>query len=368
VVRINDPSIKTLTTLSGNEITVAETPEDTNNTTIGTIADYAIARHKSEPAPHPEYALGDELAAITQQTEVAINEINLALNSKQPKNEYLLPTALDPYALKTDLSLYQLKGNYVLISQVKLLLVAPLTLFVSLAGNDATADGTQAAPFSTLLGTCNYIRRKIEQAGYPITIQFADGTYPVAASTGTLQGLENITIAGNVSNPGAVQFSCSSSAAGGLIFYGSRNITLNGIEFLSGGFYTLLAQFYSQISIFNCWFNGAGSVVLFVTRHSELFLNAGTQLRGATPYFINATQQSLVSVIQPSGLSISGTLNFTHFAGCDQSRVDLLAMNITGSLTGSKGLANRNGVLTGANTNLPSTMTAVTVATGGQAT
>ena len=401
--------------LTGNELFPIGLPsKKTARASLDQAANYIIAKHEAEPAPHPQYALASALAnyALQQAFADAVSSLQTGVDSKQPAGNYALQQtlvdavasltaalngkqALGDYALnsaitslqaaingKQDAGNYALQqalsdaitlltesintkqpiGNYVLVPQVKTLLTADLTIHISTTGNNTTGTGTLENPYATLAAAWNHVTQRIEQAGYRVIFQLANGIYNLAASTPTLSGLNNIVVQGNPSNPGAVQFTCGTPT---LTFDNCRNITLNGIEFLSGGVNNVIFSNHTRALIQNCWFNGATSVAITAQRHSIVNLSTGIQIRGSAAYFVYANQLSFISFI---GLALFNNLTFTYFVGSDQSRIEVSGtLTVNGTLAGSRGLITNNGFVFNLST-LPASLTAQVTARGGQFT
>jgi hypothetical protein len=319
------------------------------------------------------YVLTTALNSALAQRDAILVSLQTAINGKQDVGDYALNATLANYilattfnqsvaSLQTNINTKQPLGNYVLVPQVKLLLTTDLTLHISTTGNDGTGTGALANPYATLSAAWNYVTQRVEQAGYRVIFQLADGTYNLAASTPTLSGLNNIAIQGNPSNPGSVQFTCGAST---LTFDNCRNITLNGIEFLSGGVNNVTFSNHTRALIQNCWFNGAASVAITAQRHAIVNLSTGIQIRGSAAYFVYANQLSFISFI---GLALFNNLTFTYFVGSDQSRVEVSGtLTVNGTLMGSRGLIVNNGFVFNLST-LPVTLTAQVTARGGQFT
>lgn len=75
--------------------------------------------------------------------------------------------------------------------------------YISPSGNDHDEEGTETNPWKTISHAFDYVNHKVEQAGYAITFQLADGTYNERLNPSP--DTKRINIRGNANNINAVK-------------------------------------------------------------------------------------------------------------------------------------------------------------------
>jgi hypothetical protein len=327
-------------------------------------------------APAGDYALNSALAnyVLTAAFNQSVATLQTAINGKQNTGDYALNSALANYVLtaafnqavatlqaainaKQDAGSYALNAtlaNYALLSQIKTRLLNTLTLHVSPTGTDSPTGGTQAAPFRTLSFAWFYIARYIDPSDFTVTISLADGSY----GTGTLVGLNNVSVVGNTTNPDNVKIT---NANGTPTFDRCNNLTINGVNFAN----PIVIQNYARVTINNCIFDGPGSGLIVTLQNHARAAFSNITVRGGAFSFMTAQDGCTASI---GSVTIQNSPNFTGaFAVVDFSKVTFTtAFSVpSGTITGSRASITNCGVALNL-ANLPATMTAATVSRGGQ--
>jgi hypothetical protein len=83
-------------------------------------------------------------------------------------------------------------------TNVRQLLGADTTYYVSTSGNDTTGDGSVGTPWATIQHAIDYLVEFVDTATYNVTIQLVDGTYTDSGTVlKTVNGAGKVTIQGN---------------------------------------------------------------------------------------------------------------------------------------------------------------------------
>ena len=135
-------------------------------------------------------------------------------------------------------------------------LTADLDLYVSQDGNNTTGKGTQAQPFKTIQYAVDYTKQKVDQGGYYVRINVA--TSSVAYAGCTIVGMENISIIGSTTNPGAVVIDAVLPIES-VIISGGGGVDTGQVWSPGGGSATCFSIWSSHFSITGCTLKNTNS-------------------------------------------------------------------------------------------------------------
>lgn len=232
-------------------------------------------------------------------------------------------------------------------------LTAPITFYVSPAGNDANDGLTQGTAFASITHAYNYIRDRIDLNGFQSYIQLADGLYstgvcqfpcigPAPVIQGDLADASKVTVNG-VSNPAIV-------AAGGAVIY-VKNFTVTATG--PGGDYGAIgAGLYA----------GAATIIhqnmnFGACTDSHIFAqSSGGITVGQTNALYNIVGGALRHVYSGSGgyvafadahINLAGTPAFSEsfVTATRGGSVDCWGAVFTGGATGTRYLVTANGII-----------------------
>jgi hypothetical protein len=220
------------------------------------------------------------------------------------------------------------------------------------------------------------IASSIDNNGYTITGQFADGTYSLGSTCITLKsflGSADIILKGNTGNSSSVVF--TGTNPDGII----QGYNVNGaydfqyIKFTNtGNGHIFNAQTKTVIRHGNCNFGSVGTGWHCVSANNALITNTDSAgnarnctISGGSSGFMllfGAGVQEFVA----STLTLSGNPSFGAFCACSgTSYVNFYGTTISGSATGKRYDVSSNGVISSSGVTLPGN-SAGTTSTGGQ--
>ena len=133
-----------------------------------------------------------------------------------------------------------------------------VTIHVSTAGNDATADGTTTKPFATIYAAALYASRRYFFAGYKLIVQLdVPGTYAAPGGLPALGG--QVVVRGDPNNHGPYIVQGAGPAQGGGSLIAANNgcqVTTSGLTIVNTGTINghIGAGLASSISFDNCEF------------------------------------------------------------------------------------------------------------------
>lgn len=211
--------------------------------------------------------------------------------------------------------------NKALLDQKAYTLTGDVTVYVSTSGNDASGDGSSAAPFATISAAVNALPKCL--GGYTATIDIGAGTYN-----------ERVFVTG---------------FSGGKLIIGEagRSVTVRGITVTNSTGVTL------NISNLT-WASGYSGTILNVTYGSHVVLGSGMTVRcaGSTEVGVGITQGSRFA----SNNATITVLNCARSAIRVNTGSRAAFATITGSGNTDLGLvAELGGILSYTTTNLTST-------------
>jgi hypothetical protein len=238
--------------------------------------------------------------------------------------------------------------------QVRKLLTANVTIFVSTTGSDTTGNGTSGSPFASIQRAYNYAQQSFDLNGFIVTIQVANGTYTAGLTAGGplvgALGVTNCLIQGNVASPSSVVVNVGASQN---CFSATRGaqITVQGFTVSGGtasqGFYT--SDNLSQINL------GTGIVFGAMSGGAHINSNGGAIIAnssysitgGASLHAIASNPGATVVINSGITVTLTGTPAFsTAFADAGYlGMVSGSGVTFSGSATGPRYGATVNGVV-----------------------
>jgi hypothetical protein len=251
-------------------------------------------------------------------------------------------------------------------------LVAARTYYVATTGSDTANTGlTVGSPFATIQKAYDTIVSTLDTAGFTVTIQVADGTYTTGLAAGTSwTGGGAVTVQGNSSTPANVVISTTSANSVYVTTTLPNTLTIKDMK---------LTAATSGDAI---WHNGRGQVAINNLNFGAVPTTNYHMRADAPGAFINATGNYTISggagvhagavvtgaVTQLNNITmtITGTPNFSSiFAYAAQAGLTYISSTtFSGSATGTRYLAQLNGMIITNGATLPGNAAGST-ATGG---
>lgn len=258
----------------------------------------------------------------------------------------------------------------------RIVLSAPLNLYVSPTGNDANNGLSPSFPFLTIGHAIGLLQQKYDLRGNAVTINIADGTYTGGVGVaGPILGALNqssITFLGNVSTPANVIINVTGTncfaASNGAEF------TISGMTLQASGTgvagHALLAGLGGFINVSTGIVFGACTVGhVVVTAAGTISIPASYQITGGAGVHWSVDGNGSIS-ISGALITLTGLPAFTNFAtGTNCGVIEMVAASTTFSgsaATGTKQYTvGSNGVINTVGATLPGSV-AGTTGTGGQ--
>lgn len=220
-------------------------------------------------------------------------------------------------------------------------LAASRTYYVSAGGNDGNSGLTAGAPFATLQKAINEAH-KIDTVGYDITIELANGTYAGATVPRALAGGGTLFIKGNETTPSSVVVSS------GLAFGNGAQVRVSGMRIAIG---TDLIHglsvgngVYLRLGKMEFGAVGANADHIFSDNPCQIVLEDNYTITGGARRHFNIGVGILSA--ESRTFTLTGTPAFTQFAAARNSgTVSLSNPTVVGSATGSRYIADTNGVI-----------------------
>lgn len=220
-------------------------------------------------------------------------------------------------------------------------LAANRTYYVAATGNDGNSGLTSGAPFATLQRAVNEAH-KLDAAGYDVTIQLANGSYAGATVARPLVGGGTLFIKGNETTPASVVLSS------GLAFANGAQARVSGLRI------AIATDLVHGLSAGNGVFLRVGKVEfgavganadhIFCDNPCQIVLEENYTITGGARRHINIGAGLLSA--EGRTVTLTGTPAFTQFvAARNCGTVSLLNPVVSGSATGSRYLAETNGVV-----------------------
>lgn len=273
---------------------------------------------------------------------------------------------------------------YINMSPVRVLLNAPLTLYVNTGtGADTNTGLSPSVPFKTIQGAVNAAYHNYDFNGNALSISIANGTYNVTnapnAPAVSLSGLPLacplVNLVGNVASPGSVTLAAAGGIAlrlalGATATLAGMTITASGsnqgVTSYSG--YGITLGNGALLNISNCVIGSCGSAQMDAETGSSLIMTGPMTFTGTTIYAVMSQLGSLAHNIGNSvtvtGLTVTGAFVLAADAG-----TQIWSGNtFVGTATGPKFLTALNGIInvSGAGANYFPGSTAGVIQTGGQ--
>ena len=227
------------------------------------------------------------------------------------------------------------------VSGLRPQLAANRSYYVASGGNDANSGLTAGAPFATLQRAVNEAC-KLDAAGYAVTIELANGTYAGATIDRPLVGGGALFVKGNETTPSAVVLSS------GLVLSGGAQVRVSGLRI------AIAADLIHGLSAGNGVFLRIGKVEFGAVGANADHIHADAPCRivmeenytitGGARRHMNIGSGLLIA--EGRTVTLTGTPAFTQFvAARNCGTVSLLNPVVSGSATGSRYLAETNGVV-----------------------
>jgi hypothetical protein len=251
-------------------------------------------------------------------------------------------------------------------------LVVDRTYYVRADGNDTNSGliNDAAGAFLTIQRAVDVVCDDLDNAGFNVVIQVADGTYTGRVSPRSYVGRGMVTIRGNTASPANVTLS---STSGILIDISAVNAgkpwVLEGFTLTTSGSGTHCIQITSgQLSVNALRFGPC--VGIHVSAHRDAFVWAigNYSITGGAAIHLNVDQGGCIS-IDGRTISLSGTPAFTTFANAQRSGgITAGGTVFSGGATGTRYFAQQNGTIfvNGGGANFFPGTTAGSTLTGGQ--
>lgn len=252
----------------------------------------------------------------------------------------------------------QMVGAITNMCAVKLL--ANTTLNVSTTGNDATGNGSSAAPFASIQGAWNHMCTYFNLNGFSVTIQVAAGNYTGTAvlagcPTGVSGGIE---ILGNAGTPNACVLTANTAGQNVITMEsGNLNVVVNGFYLqytggATGSGNTVSAQSGGILTLNNITFGACVSTgynVIAATGTQIIVGNgcsiaAGVTGAGFMRGFVGG-DIFLIATSLPGGSSISYSSGFACVDDCGTISSAGTSFSGYGSYSGARYTATLNGTI-----------------------
>jgi len=256
-------------------------------------------------------------------------------------------------------------------SDIREKLAANRTYNVRANGSDAN-DGlanTSGGAFLTIQKAVTTVYG-LDLNGFNVTIQVADGTYTAgAAFSGAFVGKGNVTIIGNTTTPANVAVNVTSANA----FQAVNNaiVTVKGFKVTTTTAGSVFYASYGGIIFFDKMdFGASAGAHITASDFGEVAatLSSSYTISGGAPIHAHAYFSAVITLAYNT-ITVSGTPAFSsYFAGTAFGYISFEGTTFSGSATGTRYLAHKNGVIDtngGGASFLPGNASGST-ATGGQ--
>ncbi len=252
-------------------------------------------------------------------------------------------------------------------------LTSPRTYYVRTDGSDSNTGLTNdaAGAFFTIQHAVDVVCDTIDNMGYAVTIQVADGAYNSAVVLKPYVGSGRVTLQGNTTTPANVSITLSS----GICVY-ALNIpqiwTLAGFKLSTTGSATsCVALFSATLFLDRVDFGPCVHTHIYTDERSRAVILGNYTISGGAVAHVLSMNCSAV-MIGGVTATLTGTPAFTYFVGVTKCGVLMAegALVFSGSATGMRYDVNKNGVVStyGKGANFFPGSTAGTTSTGGQYT
>ena len=268
-----------------------------------------------------------------------------------------------------------------IINKQRIVLTTGLTLYVDVAGNDTTGNGTIGNPWKTIRNAYNYILNWLDPAGNWVNIQLkSPGTYDWCDFQFPVTG--GLSVTGDVLNPKLYIIKNTNGAA--IVVAQATVLYLSGVAIEAtgltaptigdpGGWGILVVRsglcFIDAVALGNCTLSqlvAAEGAVIWPMKKNATFRVYGNPLQPG--YSVCHAQNAGNLVVVSMVITFEGTRSGTFATGYTAGIVQAWDISYTGTLTGKKdtdayanGIVNTNGA---AGANLPGSV-AGTVSAGG---
>ncbi len=227
----------------------------------------------------------------------------------------------------------------------RVVLSGPITIYVATTGSDVTNNGLSVgSPFATIQHAWDTLSNGYDLNGHAATIQLADGTYAAGVTcTGLLLGQTgSVVINGNTATPANVVINTSSSGVSGT---GGAQVQISGMTLIAGTQGFIMTASFGRIGAGVVF--GACGVQIWAQEQAQIVISSNYSVTGGAGAHVEASQCS--SILYNSGLTITvtGTPAFSTAFALSQltSTIDAISVTFSGSATGTRYIAQLNGVI-----------------------
>jgi hypothetical protein len=248
-------------------------------------------------------------------------------------------------------------------------LTADRTYYVNSTTGDDANDGLAVdSPFATVQHAVDTAKR-INNNGFNITFQLADGNYGPFTISGVFTGAGTLFIKGNDLDPTAVVFSSYAPTKYGLVSIVVEEAVPNPVVIESINFYytktALVVGFNSFVSLKNIIVNYSSGIAFWSYGGIILVMSTTLTFKGNISLALSASS-GLIEILY-STITLDSVPSFSTFASADLlSSIKILGTTITGTATGKRYSASKNSVIyTGSGATFLPGDVAGTVETGG---
>lgn len=231
---------------------------------------------------------------------------------------------------------------------IRTVLTQNISLYVSTTGSDTTGNGSATAPWATVQKASNYIQSTLDLNGFTATVNVAAGSYSAGVAVmGAYVGATgpgSVVFLGNTGSPS----SCLVAISTGYAFHAQSGaqFTVKGFQ-ISGGFGCIQSDNTgSIIAHSNNNFGSVANAHIGVSGGNASAIGPYSIIAGAQEHLFSNGSGSIVAVENVT-VTVTGTPAFSSAFAQATNLGYVLADSITfvGSATGSRYIANYNGVI-----------------------
>lgn len=253
-------------------------------------------------------------------------------------------------------------------------LTANRTYYVATTGSDSNNGLSADSPFLTIQKALDVVADYIDQNGYDVVVQLADGTYTAGATMRQLigrsstlaDGAPGLTILGNTSTPANVVVSVTGTSCFTNVIAG-KLLKLSGLKMVTTTSGNCVQAFLNgQVYVDNVEFGSCAGYHLRSANGGFLQCSGNYSITGGAVGHWLAERNGVISCASKT-LTITGTPNFSNaFANGNQTGAIVCTSNTySGSATGVRYSLSLNATISSGGGTLPGNSAGSTT-TGGQ--
>jgi len=205
---------------------------------------------------------------------------------------------------------------FALVSQTRQVLSAAQTYYVRTNGNDSNNGLTDdaAGAFLTIQKAVD-VASALDNNGFDVTIQVADGTYNEGITLRSSVGNGYIIIQGNVTTPANVLVT-GAVAAGLGAFYALACTTKYRVKDLkiSNGYYAVMSEQGSYIEVGNIDFGACAFGFLFTRDQGRISVISNCKITGNCTYVVQSNFMGMIRCPNTITITIPNAVAFSYFA------------------------------------------------------